>query len=141
MAVTSYGVNAAEAVKLWRRRLFRESLRNTVLFRFMGEDTNSIVQIQDDTSAGAGDRVRVTLRMQLQGDGVAGDGTLEGQEEALTTYTDDLVIDQLRHAVRSGGRMSEQRIPFSIRQEAQSGLQDWWSARFDTWGLMLRPAV
>jgi N4-gp56 family major capsid protein len=28
--------------------------------------------------------------------------------------------------------MSEQRIPFSVREEARMGLQDWWSDRIDT---------
>ena len=88
MAVTSYGVNANEAVKLWSRKLFREALTATFFRRFMGTDTNSVVQIVDETSKGPGDRVRVTLRMQLSGDGIQGDGTLEGQEEALTTFTD-----------------------------------------------------
>jgi N4-gp56 family major capsid protein len=71
--------------------------------------------------------------MLLSGDGIQGDGTLEGNEEALTTYTDDVFIDQLRHAVRSGGKMSEQRIPFSVREEARMGLEDWWADRIDTW--------
>ncbi len=60
--------------------------------------------------------------MQLSGAGVAGDGTLEGNEEALTTYSDNIFIDQLRHAVRSAGKMTEQRVPFSIREEARAGL-------------------
>jgi N4-gp56 family major capsid protein len=89
--------------------------------------------VQDDLSKSAGDRIRTILRVQLSGDGIQGDGTLEGFEEGLTTYTDDVVINQLRHAVRSGGRMTEQRIPFSVREEARMGLQDWWAARFDTW--------
>jgi N4-gp56 family major capsid protein len=71
--------------------------------------------------------------MQLSGAGIQGDSTLEGNEEALVTYTDDIVINQLRHAVRSSGKMTEQRIPFSIREEARMGLQDWWADRFDTW--------
>jgi len=98
----------------------------------MGKDSNSVIQITEDLSKSAGDRVRNILRMLLSGDGVAGDGTLEGNEESLTTFTDDVFIDQLRHAVRSGGKMSEQRIPFSVREEARLGLQDWWSDRFDT---------
>jgi N4-gp56 family major capsid protein len=132
MASTSYGVNDAEAVKLWGRRLFREALNNTTMASDIGTGSGSIIQLVDDTSKGPGDRVRVTLRMQLQGAGIQGDDTLEGQEEALVTYTDDLVINQLRHAVRSKGRMSEQRIPFSVRDEARVGLQDWWADRFDT---------
>ncbi len=133
MAVTNYGVNANEAVKLWSRRLAREALKATYIQKFVGESDDSVIQIRNDTKKGPGDRVRVTLRMQLDGAGVQGDGTLEGNEEALTTYTDDFVINQLRHAVRSSGKMSEQRIPFSVREEAMSGLRDWWSDRMDTW--------
>jgi len=132
MANTSYGVNSPEAVKLWSRKLFHEALKATWASKFMGSDSNSVLQIIDDTSKGPGDRVRNTLRMLLSGGGIEGDGTLEGNEEALTTYTDDVVINQLRHAVRSGGKMSEQRIPFSVREEARLGLQDWWADRIDT---------
>lgn len=132
MATTSYGVNSAEAVKLWRSKLAREALKATWIQKFIGNSSNDILQVFDETSKGAGDRVTVTLRMQLSGDGVLGDGTLEGNEEALTTYTDNLYIDQLRHAVRSAGKMTEQRIPWSIREEAMMGLKDWWAGRMDT---------
>jgi len=111
----------------------REALKSTWASKFMGSDSNSLCQILDDTSKGPGDRIRTILRMQLSGAGVQGDGTLEGNEEALATHTDDLVINQLRHAVRSAGKMSEQRIPFSVREEARMGLQDWWADRFDRW--------
>jgi N4-gp56 family major capsid protein len=133
MAVTNYGVNANEAVKLWSRRLAREALKATYIQKFIGEGDDSVIQMRNDTKKGPGDRVRVTLRMQLTGDGIQGDGTLEGNEESLTTYTDDFLINQLRHAVRSSGKMSEQRIPFSVREEAMSGLRDWWADRWDTW--------
>ena len=132
MAAKTYGVNDAEAVKLWSRRLFRESLNQTYLMRFLGEGSDSMVQLVDDGLKSAGDRVRVTLRMQLGNEGVSGDSTLEGQEEAIVTHTDNVFIDQLRHATRSGGRMSEQRVPFSVRKEGMLGLQDWWADRFDT---------
>jgi N4-gp56 family major capsid protein len=133
MAQTSYGVNANEAVKLWSRKLMREALKQTWASKFMGNSSNDLCQIMDDTSKGPGDRVRCILRMQLGGAGTQGDGTLEGNEEALVTHTDDLLINQLRHAVRSAGKMTEQRIPFSIREEARMGLQDWWADRYDTW--------
>lgn len=133
MATTSYPVGAQEAVKLWSRKLFHEALKATYAKKFMGNDSNALCQIATDTSKGPGDRVRITLRMLLTGAGIQGDSTLEGNEEALTTYTDNVFIDQLRHAVRSGGKMSEQRIPFSVREEARLGLQDWWADRIDTW--------
>lgn len=131
MATTNYGVNSPEAVKLWRKVLFEEALAATWVGKFMGEGSDNVLQVLDDTRKGAGDRVTVTLRMQLTGDGVIGDATLEGNEEALVTYTDNLFIDQLRNAVRSGGKMTQQRIPWSIRDEAKTGLADWFAGRFD----------
>jgi N4-gp56 family major capsid protein len=131
MAQTAYGVNAPEAVKLWRKILFEEALKATWVGKFMGESSNSVLQVLDDTGKSAGDRITTTLRMQLTGDGVLGDATLEGNEEALITYTDNLFIDQLRNAVRSAGKMTEQRIPWSIREEAKTGLADWFAGRFD----------
>ena len=91
MSVTSYGVNDAEAVKLWSRKTMHEALKMTYVSRFIGEDSNSIVVMQDDLQKGPGDRIRTVLRMQLTGAGVQGDNTLEGNEEALVTYTDQLV--------------------------------------------------
>lgn len=131
MATTSYGVNDALAVKLWSRKLAVEALKQTWVSKFIGPDSNSLVQQKDETSKGPGDRITYGLRMQLTGSGVLGDGTLMGNEEALTTYSDNLLINQLRHAVRSAGRMSQQRVPFSVREEALSGLKDWWADRFD----------
>lgn len=133
MASTSYGVNNALAVKAWSKKLFVDALKKTYFQRFMGTSASSLIQIKDEVSKGPGDRITIGLRMQLSGDGVQGDGTLEGNEESLTTYSDNVYIDQLRHAVRSSGKMSEQRVPFSVRDEAKSGLEDWWSARLDTW--------
>lgn len=132
MATTAYTVNSSETVKLWRKKLAREALKATWFGKFIGDSSDDLVQVFDETKKSAGDRITVILRMQLTGDGVLGDGTLEGNEEALTTYTDNLFIDQLRHAVRSAGKASDQRISFSVREEAMMGLKDWWAGRLDT---------
>lgn len=132
MALTSYGVNSPETNKVWRKQLFEEALAATTIGKFMGEGSGSVLQELDDLRKTAGDRITVTLRMQLTGDGVLGDATLEGNEEALVTYTDNLFIDQLRNAVRSGGKMSDQRILWKVRDEAMQGLADWYANRWDT---------
>jgi N4-gp56 family major capsid protein len=131
MADTSYGVNHPLAVKIWSRKLLHEALKQTWFSKFIGTDSNSIVYLKTDLQKGPGDRVRCGLRMLLTGDGVQGDNTLEGSEEQLVTFYDDLFINQLRHAVRSAGKMSEQRVPFSVREEARLGLTDWWAERLD----------
>ncbi len=133
MAQTEYGVNHPLAVKLWARKLLQEALKECWSQKFMSKTSSSLIQIKDETEKGPGDRIRVGLRMQLTGAGVQGDATLEGNEESLVTYFDDLIINQLRHAVRSQGKMSEQRVPFSVRDEAYQGLKDWYADRLDTW--------
>lgn len=132
MATTLYDTNNALAVKVWAKKLFQESLKEAYCSRFMGTDARSVIQVREELSKSAGDRITVGLRVQMSGDGVQGDGTLEGNEEALVTYTDNVFINQLRHAARSGGKMSEQRVAFNVRSEIKSGLKDWWTNRLDT---------
>ena len=133
MATTTYGVNDTLAVKVWARKLFVDALKETYIDRFMGKTSSSLIQVRDELNKSKGDRITVGLRIQLTGDGVQADNTQEGNEEGLTTYSDNVFIDQLRHAVRSGGEMSEQRVPFEVRDEAKDGLKDWWAGRLDTW--------
>ena len=132
MALTSFATGNALAVKLWSKKLDVEVLKETEIADYIGDDENSIIQIKTETSKSAGDQVTFGLRMQLTGPGISGDSTLEGNEEQLSTYSDAVVIDQLRHAVISAGKMTEQRVPFSIRQHALDGLKDWWTDRIAT---------
>lgn len=131
MALTEFPVNHPSARKHWSSDVFKEALKRTYAMKFMGTSTNALCQVKNEMNKGKGDRVTVNLRMQLTGAGISGDGTLEGNEEALAIYTDNLYIDQIRHAVRSGGRMSEQRVPFEVREQARDGLADWFATRID----------
>jgi N4-gp56 family major capsid protein len=133
MAATDFPVSSPLAVKRWSSELLKETLKKTSALQFMGEGTNNLLQIKTEVNKDAGDRITFGLRQQLTGAGIQGDGTLEGNEEALVTYSQNVTIDQLRHAVRSGGKMSEQRVPFSVRDEARDGLSDWWADRIDYW--------
>lgn len=133
MAVTTFATGDALAVKLWSKKVSVEALKQTWVFKFMGKGDNSVIQIYDDTQKGPGDRIRIPLRRLLSGAGVAGDGTLEGNEERVNYFSDDLFINHLRHAVREGGRFSRQLVPFEVREHARLSLQDWWADRIDTW--------
>ncbi len=132
MATTDFPVNHPLAVKLWSEKLYREALKETYISKFIGTGGSSLIQHLTDTQKGAGDKITYGLRMQLAAAGVSGDSTLEGNEESLSFYSDSVVIDQLRNAVRSAGRMSEQRVPYSMREEAMMALKDWMSNAMDT---------
>ena len=132
MAQINYSVNDPLAVKLWAKQLAVQAIQQTWYGKFISEEGDTVIQLLDNAEKSAGDTVNYGLRMQLQGTGIQGDGTLQGLEEALTTYADKVLIDQLRWAVNTGGRMSQQRVPFELREEARLGLQDWFANRFDT---------
>lgn len=129
---TNYGVNHPLAVKTWAKDLFHDIIGESYFGRFSGKGPENLVQIKSEVQKGPGDKITFGLRALLTGDGVDGDNTQEGQEESLTTYNDSVTINQLRHAVRSAGKMSEQRVPFEVRAENKDGLKDWWIERLET---------
>lgn len=131
MAVTSIGVNHPLAVRTWSRQLAAEVSKATAIAPLIGTSSNTIIQLKDETAKAAGDKVTFGLRRQLVGEGVSEGTMLEGQEEALATYCDTVLLNELAHAVRvkNEGTIDAQRIPFSLREEANAGLVDWYADR------------
>lgn len=132
MAETDFGVNHPLAVKLFSKQLATEAYRRTFIGKFIGEGEDSLIQEHVDLKKSAGDQITCGLNVQLQGDGIQGDATLEGNEEALEFYDDAIVVNQLRHATRTRGRMTEQRVPYNLRATSRDRLADWWAQRMDT---------
>lgn len=136
MADWSYGVNDAATIKLYSHRLFAQTIQSTAAWKLCQISTSkeapdNIVQIMDETQKTEGDTIKYDLIAKLQAPGVIGDNVLAGQEETLKTYQDTLIINQLRHAVLPFGAMSQQRVPFSMRDMAKLRLADWWQERLD----------
>ena len=133
MATTTYGRSDSLTVSLWAKKLESEVLKETFATRFMGTTSGSLIHKKTETSKGDGDRVTFGLRMQLSGAGVTEAQVLEGNEEALTTYSDALVINELAHAVKvaSQNTVDAQRVTFDLRDEAMSALTDWFAGRID----------
>jgi N4-gp56 family major capsid protein len=134
MSTTTYGVNDVLSNKLWAKKLNVEALKTTYFGKFMGEGSSNMIQVKTELSQNAGDKITIGLRVQMTGDGVTEGQVLQGNEEALSTYSDSLTIGELAHAarVRNKQTIDAQRVPFNLRSEAKDGLGDWFSNRFDT---------
>lgn len=135
MAVHTIGVNDALAVKLWSARMDIEALKETVAYEYMGSGASSLCQIMTETQKGAGDRIRWGIRMLATGAGTTENEVQEGNEESLTRYYDELVINELGHAhrVRNEGTIDRQRVPYNMREESYDSLKDWFADRIDRW--------
>jgi len=136
MAEWNYGVNDAATVKLFSHRLFKQAIQATTVWKLCNisssvEDGQNICQILDDTQKSEGDQITYDILAELEGAGVQGDNILAGNEEAISTFTDSLVINQLRHPVLVKGAMSQQRVPFNKRDQAKLKLANWWAKRFE----------
>ncbi|AGG58042.1 major head protein [Vibrio phage douglas 12A4] len=80
-----------------------------------------IVMINDLTKM-AGDTVEMDLFHNLGGLPTMGDKKIEGRGENLNKVTFELAIDQGRHNVDSGGKMSQQRTKHNLLQVARTML-------------------
>ena len=120
-----------KAVKVWSGRLFNETDKQAYFTKFEGTGDNSIIQRKTDIESGAGDRISFDLSVKLRGKPTSGDGRIKGKEEQLKFFTDEVIIDQLRHAVSAGGRMTRKRTEHDLRTVAKDRLSEYWAKYMD----------
>lgn len=121
-----------KAQKAWSTGLAVDQVKKAYFEKkFVGTDENSIIQRKTEVETGPGDRVSFDLSVQLRGEATEGDSRLEGKEESQKYYTDEVVIDQVRHAVSAGGAMTRKRTNLNLRGNARRLLSDYWSRFYD----------
>lgn len=132
MASTVIPFGDSKAAKKWSGVLAVDIAKKSYFERkFVGTDQNSLIQRKTDLESDAGDRISFDLSVQLRGRPTYGDERLEGKEDQLRFYTDEVNIDQTRHAVSAGGRMTRKRTVHDLRTIAKDRMADYWSRFFD----------
>lgn len=129
MSVTTVPTNLVQ--KAWAKDLWKAAQKDSYFLKFQGSGPDAIIQTKDDLKKDAGDRITIPLMMKLTGTGVAGDATLQGNEEALVFHDFAVTVDQLRHAVRLKGRMEEQKTQIDLRTSGKEGLRIWLAETLD----------
>ena len=132
MALTNFALLTAEQKTVWSMDLWKQARNYSFVNKFLGKDANSLITHVDELKKSEkGARAVMTLLADLQGDGVAGDRTLEGNEEALQTSEQVIRIDQMRHANRHEGRMADQKSVVEFRSNSRDVLAYWLADRID----------
>lgn len=120
MADTDFGALLTHKKKAWARDLWRQARNNSFVLRHAGTSATACIQkITALTKSEKGDRAITTLVPELVGNGIAGDNSLTGNEEAGNAYDFEIPIDQHRMAMKSKGRMAEQETIVKFRKTAR----------------------
>ena len=123
MANTNFSALTSEQLTIWSRDFWRVARNMSFINQFAGSGPNAMVQtISELTQSEKGARAVLTLLADMTGDGIVGDNTLEGNEEALRAYDIVVQLDQLRFANRLSGRLADQKSVVNFREHSRDAL-------------------
>lgn len=132
MALTNFASLLDEQKTVWSRDVWRVARNNSFAMRFAGKGSNAMItRITELTKSEKGTRAIFQLLAELEGDGVTGDYTLEGNEEAMRAFDQVVNLDQLRHANRLAGRLADQKSVIGFRENSRDVLGYWLADRID----------
>lgn len=116
---TTFGVNSPQAVKRWAQALASDTEKLMFFAKCIGEGDDNIIDRKTDLEGVEGDTVRFDLLMNLRGEMTYGDDIVEGKDENMNFYQDEVKIDQARKGANSGGRMTKKRTLHDLRDRAR----------------------
>ena len=123
MALTNFGMLTGDQLQTWSRDFWRVARNMSFVNQFAGTGQNALVQrVTELTKSEKGTKANITLLADMTGDGITGDNTLEGNEEALRAFDITIELDQLRFANRIAGRMADQKTVVNFREQSRDAL-------------------
>jgi len=123
MANTNFASLTSEQLTIWSRDFWRVARNMSFINQFAGSGSNAMVQrISELTQSEKGARAVLTLLADMTGDGIVGDNSLEGNEEALRAFDIVTQLDQLRFANRLSGRLADQKSVVNFREHSRDAL-------------------
>lgn len=142
MAKTNFTKLTSEAKTVWSRDVWKQARENSFIMQMASKGANAPIQrITELTKDERGDRAVITLVTDLEGDGIAGDNDLEGNEDELNAHDEVITIDQLRNAVRNTGRMNDQKTVVNFRENAKDTLAFWLADRMDQMAVLTMSGI
>lgn len=131
MADTSIGTGHDVTAEQFNEVVFREYLKRLRLAPYMSTDTEAVIHVNEVLEKKPGDAITFNLAEALDGAGVTGASTLEGNEEAMVFYGQRVTVDMVRNGVRIDGKISEQRSPFALRAQMRPALTNWMAQKLE----------
>jgi len=129
MANWTFATGDALTRKAWGKKWWVEGKTMSFFYDngFVGEGMDNFIVEMPDLEKDQGDVIYFGEVMELTGAGVTGDSAMETSEEAPSIYDDAITLDQVRNAVRTDGKLTEQRA------SQKGGLRAWAQVLLDRW--------
>ena len=121
MAKTAIATGSAGKKERYEEKLFRDTAKESYFSRFMGGDGN-IVHEKTNLEKGKGDDLNFGIVMRNTNRAIV-DGTLEGNEQKLSDYYDNVLIHKYRLGVRSEGELDEKRAFWDLTDTMRNNLR------------------
>lgn len=126
-----YGQTSADAKtgKFWSNLFLEKAIEESMVGKFRG----TVIKEFRDANKGGGDQVTFQLDGLLSGAGVLGGNALEGNEEAISLYSDSVTLNRLRNAARvpNDKSIDQQRNVLNYRTAAYRQLKKWYTERMN----------
>ena len=129
--IANLSISPALVKQAWAKDTCESGIHKAFFDKFTGNSPENIIQIREELAKEDGDTINIPLLMPLTGAGVTGDDWLEGNEEAMIYRDFKVTINQLRHAVRIKGKMTEQSVALDLRRDAKVALANWLADTID----------
>lgn len=119
-------LNGNLAEKRWLRDEYVSPyIRQSGFDRYMGRGTDAIIRMVNGTDIGNGAKsVIMPLVGLLRGDGVSGSQVLEGNEEDMDTYADEIRVNWRRNGVKVP-KSESYKTTLDLLRVARPRLRDW----------------
>lgn len=129
---TNFSLLTNEQLTVWSRTTWKHARNMSMMNQFTGSGPNSMIQrVTELKKDQKGARAVITLVADLEGDGIAGDRQLEGNEESMVSSDIVIQLDQLRHANKHEGKMADQKSVVEFRENSRDVLAYWLADRMD----------
>jgi len=115
---------SASQRQVWSNTFWKEYIRESGFSNYMSRESNAIFRILGDLDGKGGGIVNIPLLGRLKGRGVEGSEVLEGNEEDLENFNDQVRINWIRNGVvvpKSTSYLTE----LDLLGAAKAALKDW----------------
>ena len=110
--------------QVWITKFLTEYVRESGLMPYMGKSDTSIFQFRTELLQEAGKTINMPVVASLKGSGVTGSQVLDGNEEDLQNFNDQITVDWLRNGVRVP-KSTQYLTEINLMDAAKSALRTW----------------